>query len=118
MIRETPQHQERPKDNNIDGATRHDNSMVATQHGSSTKHGTNIIGHRQQHKGQEGRDAKQPQVSVRVSRIASLNEEMEIKLSSLRVFLQLVPVASCSEQKRGAIQVHLYCICIDTTVIK
>jgi hypothetical protein len=30
--------------------------MVATQHGSSTKHGTNIIGHRQQHKGQEGRD--------------------------------------------------------------
>ena len=31
-------------------ATQHDNIMVATQHG------TNIIGHRQQHKGQEGRD--------------------------------------------------------------
>ena len=36
--------------------TQHDNNMVATQHGSSTKHGINIIGHRQQHKGQEGRD--------------------------------------------------------------
>uniref|UniRef100_A0A4W5R0W0 Actin alpha 2, smooth muscle n=1 Tax=Hucho hucho TaxID=62062 RepID=A0A4W5R0W0_9TELE len=34
--------------------TQHDNNMAATQHGSSTKHGTNIIGHRQQHKGQEG----------------------------------------------------------------
>ena len=30
--------------------------MAAEQHGSSTKHGTNIIGHGQQHKGQEGRD--------------------------------------------------------------
>jgi hypothetical protein len=29
--------------------------MVATQHGSNTKQGTSIIGHRQQHKGQEGR---------------------------------------------------------------
>ena len=37
-------------------ATQHDNNMVATQHGSSTKHGKNVIGHRQQHKGQEGRD--------------------------------------------------------------
>ena len=37
-------------------ATQHDNNMVVTQHGSSTKHSTNIIGHRQQHKGQEGRD--------------------------------------------------------------
>jgi hypothetical protein len=44
-------------------ATPHDNNLVATQHGSSTtwyssstKYGTNIIGHRQQHKGQEGRD--------------------------------------------------------------
>jgi hypothetical protein len=33
--------------------------------------------------------------------IESLNEEIEIKLSSLRVFLQLVPVASSSELKRG-----------------
>jgi hypothetical protein len=31
-------------------ATQHDNNMAATQHG------TNIIGHEQQHKGQEGRD--------------------------------------------------------------
>ena len=37
-------------------ATQHDNNMVVTQHGSSTKHGTNIIGYRQQHKGQEGKD--------------------------------------------------------------
>jgi hypothetical protein len=33
-------------------ATQSHNNMVATQHGSSTKHGTNIIGH----KGQEGKD--------------------------------------------------------------
>ena len=38
-------------------ATQRDN-MAATQHGSSTEHGTNIIEHRQQHKGQEGRDNK------------------------------------------------------------
>jgi hypothetical protein len=39
-------------------ATQHNNNnMVATQHGSSTNHGTNIIGHRQQHKGQEGTDS-------------------------------------------------------------
>jgi hypothetical protein len=31
-------------------------NMVAAQHGSSTKQGTNIVGHRQQHKGQEDRD--------------------------------------------------------------
>ena len=37
-------------------ATPHDNNMVAAQHGSTTKQGTNIIGHSQQHKGQEGRD--------------------------------------------------------------
>jgi hypothetical protein len=37
-------------------ATQHDNKMVATQHDSSTKHGTNITGHRQQHKEQEGRE--------------------------------------------------------------
>jgi hypothetical protein len=30
--------------------------MAAAQRGSSTKHGMNIIGHRQQHKVQEGRD--------------------------------------------------------------
>ena len=31
-------------------------NMAAAQHGNSTKHGTNIIRHRQQHKWQEGRD--------------------------------------------------------------
>ncbi|XP_070994392.1 phosphatidylinositol-3-phosphatase SAC1-B isoform X2 [Oncorhynchus clarkii lewisi] len=35
-------------------------SMVATQHGSSTKQGTNIVGHRQPHKGQEGRENNIP----------------------------------------------------------
>ena len=37
-------------------ATHHDDNMVAIKHGRSTKHGTKIIGHIQQHKGQEGRD--------------------------------------------------------------
>jgi hypothetical protein len=37
-------------------ATQHDNNMVATQHGSSTKDGTTYFWHSQQHKGQEGRD--------------------------------------------------------------
>ena len=68
------------------GASQHDNNTVATQHGSSTKHGTNIIGHRQQHKQYTTiHDTKQPQLSVKVSMIESLNEEIEIKLSSLSV---------------------------------
>ena len=46
--------------------------------------------------------AKQPQLSVRVSMIESLNEEMEIKLSRLRV------VASFSKLKRGVTQ---GCVC-------
>uniref|UniRef100_A0A673YYK8 Bystin-like n=1 Tax=Salmo trutta TaxID=8032 RepID=A0A673YYK8_SALTR len=37
-------------------ATQHDNNMVAPQHGNSTKHGPNIIWHRQQHQWQEGKD--------------------------------------------------------------
>ena len=53
---------------------------------------------------------KQPQLSVRVSMIESWNEEMEIKLSSLSVLLQLVPVASCRELKRGATQ---GCVCFE-----
>ena len=61
--------------------------MVATQHGSSTKHGTNIIGQSQQHKGKTVETTihhtKQPQQSV--SMTESLNDEMEIKLSSLSV---------------------------------
>ena len=44
---------------------------------------------------------KQPQLSARVSMIESLNEEMEIKLSSSIILLQLILVASCSELKRG-----------------
>ena len=47
--------------------------------------------------------AKQPQLSLRVSMIESLNEEMEITVQ-FECFLQLVPVASCSELKRGATQ--------------
>ena len=50
---------------------------------------------------------KQPQLSVSVSMTESLNEEMEIKLSSLSL-LQLVPVASSSELKRRATQ---GCVC-------
>ena len=52
--------------------------------------------------------AKQPQLSVRVSMIESLNEEIEIKLSSLNDLFQLVPVASCSELKRRVTQ---GCVC-------
>ena len=51
---------------------------------------------------------KQPQLPVRVSLIEPLNEEMEIKLSTSSVLLQLVQVASCSELKRGATQ---GCVC-------
>ena len=51
--------------------------------------------------------AKQPQLSVRVSMIESLNEDIEIKTG--QCLLQLVPVASCSELKRGATQV---CVCV------
>ena len=41
--------------------------------------------------------ANQPQLSVKVSMIESLNEELEIKLLGLSVFLHLVTVASCNE---------------------
>jgi phospholipase C len=45
--------------------------MAAAQHGRSTKHGTNIFGHRQQHKGKKVETTmhhvKQPHLSVRVS---------------------------------------------------
>ena len=53
-------------------------------------------------------NVKQPQLSVSVSMIESLNEEIEIKLSSLSVFFQLVTVTSCSELKRGVTQ---GCVC-------
>jgi hypothetical protein len=52
--------------------------MAAAQHGSSTKHCTNIIGHRQPHKGQESRDNNTSrEAATTVSKIESLNEEME-----------------------------------------
>ena len=62
--------------------------MVAAQHGSSTKHGTNIgIVNSTKVKKVETTlyHAKQPQLSVRVSMIESLNEDIELKLSSLSV---------------------------------
>ena len=93
--------------NNVSGQnTHHDKRDTTTLHKerpkTTTQYGSNSIGHRQQHKGQEGRDnntsreaakkvettihhAKQPQLSVRGSMIESLNEEVEIKLSSLNV---------------------------------
>ena len=43
---------------------------------------------------------KQPQLSVKVSMIESLNEETV----QFQCLLQLVPVSSCSELKRGATQ--------------
>jgi hypothetical protein len=45
-------------------------NMAAAQHGSRTKHGTNIIGHRQQHKGKKVdttiHHVKKPHLSVSV----------------------------------------------------
>ena len=77
--------------------TQHDNNMVATQHGrgyhmvAAQNMVQTILGSDNSTKGQEGKNttihhAKQPQLSVRVSMIESLNEEIEIKLSSLSVF--------------------------------
>jgi hypothetical protein len=72
-------------------ATQHNNIMVATQHGSRTNHGTNIIGTDNSTNGKKVETTihhtKQPQLSVRVamSLRESLNEEIEIKLSSLSV---------------------------------
>ena len=47
--------------------------MAAAQHGSSTKHGTNIIGTDNSTKGKKAEKTihhtKQPQLSVRVSKI-------------------------------------------------
>ena len=67
--------------------------MVATQHGSSTKYGANIIGTDNSTKGKKVETTihhvKQPQVSVRMSMIKSLNEEMEIRLFRFSVFCSL-----------------------------
>jgi hypothetical protein len=88
-------------------ATQYDNNMVATQNKVHTFLGTD-----NSTKGTKVETTihhtKQPQLSVSVSMIETLNEEIEIKLSSLSVFLQLVPVASCSELKRRATQ---RCVC-------
>jgi hypothetical protein len=64
-------------------ATQYDQYMVATQHGSSTT----WLQHKTKGKKVEAsiHHTKQPQLSVRVSMIESLNEEIEIKLSSLSV---------------------------------
>jgi hypothetical protein len=65
--------------------------MAATQHGSSTKHGTNMIGHRQQHKGQEeeGRDSKTSHEAATTVSKSVHDGELEIKLSSLSVCCSL-----------------------------
>ena len=47
--------------------------------------------------------AKQLQLSVRMSMVESLNEEIEITVQ-FECLLQLVPVTSCSELKRRATQ--------------
>ena len=52
--------------------------------------------------------AKQPQLSVRVSMIESLNLDWD-ETFQFECLLQLVPVASCSKMKRGATQ---GCVCV------
>ena len=56
--------------------------MAAAQHGSSTKHGTNIFGTDNNTKGKKVETtihhARQPQLSVRVSVNESMNKEIEI----------------------------------------
>jgi hypothetical protein len=65
-------------------ATQHDNNMVATQNMVQT-----LLGTDNSTKGKRVDTTidhtKKPQLSVRVSMIESLNDEMEIKLSSLIV---------------------------------
>ena len=69
-------------------ATQHDNNMSATQHGSSTKHGTKLLDTDNSTKGKKVEttiyQAEQPQLSVGVSMLESLNEEIEIQLFSLK----------------------------------
>ena len=66
-------------------ATQHNNNMVATQHGSRNMVQTGL-GTVNSTKGKKVETTihhtKQPQLSVRVSMIESLNEPIEIKLSS------------------------------------
>ena len=83
--------------------TRQQHNIVAAQNMEQTLLGTenSTIGKKVE---TTIHDAKQPQLSVRVSMIDSLNEEIEINLSSFSVLLQLVPVARCSELKRRATQ--------------
>ena len=115
MTRETPQHYIRDLRQQHSMAATHDNpawyqhnmtttwqqhNMAARQHGSNTTWQQHNMAASQNivHKfldtdnSTNGRKvettmhhAKQPQLSVRVSMIESLNEEMEIKLSSLSV---------------------------------
>ena len=72
-------------------ATQHDN-MVATQHGTAAAQNMvqTLLGTDNRTKGKKVEITmhhwKQPQLSVRVSMIESLNEEMKIKRPSLSVF--------------------------------
>jgi hypothetical protein len=47
--------------------------MAAAQHSSRAKQGKTIIGHRQQHKGQEGRDKYNTIVLVTYTWLANVN---------------------------------------------
>jgi hypothetical protein len=78
----------------------------------AAEQGTNIIGHRQQHKGQEGRDNN-------TSRKAATTVSKSVhdwvfewrywdKTVQFECLLQLVPVASCSELKRRVTQGCVY----------
>ena len=74
-------------------------TLLGTDNGTKGKKVETLIHH-----------TKQPQLSVRVSMIESLNEEMEIKTVQFECFLQLFRVASCSELKRRATQ---GCVCFE-----
>ena len=82
--------------------TQHDNNAVAAQHSSSTNMVQTLLGTENSMKGKNPEttihQAKQQQVSVRVSMIESLNVEMEIKLLSFRGGFKFVPVATKLEK--------------------
>jgi hypothetical protein len=88
-------------------AEHHDNNMAAAQHMVQA-----LLGTDNSTKGKKVEttihQAKQPQLSVRVSMIEYLNEEIEIKTVQFECLLQLVPVTSCSKLKRVETQ---GCVC-------
>ena len=87
-------------------AIQHDNNMVAAQNRVQT-----LLGTDNSTKGKKVETptdhAKQPQLSVRVSMIEPLNRDGD-KTVQFECLLQLVPLASCSELKRGVTQ---GCVC-------